>query len=125
MYLDTLTSSPQVSVYLYTPLLLQGFAVATLTVDFYLIEYNNPTSVDCYGNSCYGNCNNKFIFCLREVGHKSDCLAVLHSDVYAQDSIKFRSGYHQLRISNPLRFSSIHTSVSNKYDPLAVVYSVY
>ena len=89
--------------------------MAIVTVDVYLIEYQNPTSQVFGGNGCYGNCNNQFTFCLRQVHEKGECLARLTTSVYAQDRIVFPQSYHsQLRISNPLRFSDITTSVSDK-----------
>ena len=85
-------------------ILLQTPAVAILTVDFYLIEYSNPTSADC-DDLCFFNCNNRFEFYIRKVGDKGNFIQRIISNVYANDFIKFKSSYHsQLKISNPLHF---------------------
>ena len=96
---------------------MQVFSEALLTIDFDLVEYSNPASMECKEKGCYGNCDNSFKFCLREEGDIGNCDPGITTKVYAQDLIKFTSyDLSQLGISNPLRFSSISPRVSDTYD---------
>ena len=97
-----------------TALILQVFSEAPLTIDFRLVEYSNPASMECKEKGCYGNCDNRFLFCLREEGDIGNCDRGKTTNVYAQDLIKFTPyDFNQLGISNPLRFSSISPRVSD------------
>ena len=100
------------SVIIYT---FQAYSTATLNAEVRLIRYNNPDSEDCDGGHCepfsVGNCDNIFEFCLRPRGGGS-CLQTITSNELDEDTITFTpSQLSQLRLSNPLLFSSISTSV--------------
>ena len=85
-----------------------------MTVEVQLISYSNPESQDCNGDSCdvLGECDNEFDFCVRTIG-SSQCLVTLSSDEISDDSLTFTNDeLNELAISNPLRFSSISTTVS-------------
>ena len=93
----------------------QTYSAATLTVEVKLISYRNPTSEDCNGGNCEGTtsgiCDNIFYFCVRAVSNTSCLASVITNDVQ-DDSIAFSSyDLSRLGISNPLRFSSISTTV--------------
>ena len=60
-----------------------------------------------------GTCDNQFDFCVRTVG-SSQCLVTLSSDEIEDDSLTFTiDELDDLSISNPLRFTSIATTVSS------------
>ena len=60
-----------------------------------------------------GTCDNQFDFCVRTVG-SSQCLVTLSSDEIEDNSLTFTiDELDDLSISNPLRFTSIATTVSS------------
>ena len=82
-----------------------------------LFSYDNPSSAECDGDHCEGllggTCDNQFDFCVRTVG-SSQCLVTLSSDEIEDDSLTFTiDELDDLSISNPLRFTSIATTVSS------------
>ena len=82
-----------------------------------LFSYDNPSHAECDGDHCEGllrgTCDNQFDFCVRTVG-SSQCLVTLSSDEIEDDSLTFTiDELDDLSISNPLRFTSIATTVSS------------
>ena len=95
---------------------MQAYSTATQDVEVTLHSYSNPTHQDCNGDHCEGlpggNCDNFFDFCLREVGGSSCLTPNITTGYIEEDVFTFgESELNQLEIDNPLKFSSISSSV--------------
>ena len=88
-----------------------------LRVDLDLVSYSNPTSEDCDGGNCEGvlggTCDNRFSFCVREVGSFLCLVTLTSTSDIEDDSFTFSTAeLGDLGLGNPMRFNSVQAAVS-------------
>ena len=95
----------------------QAVCVAQREVKVRLESYSNPDHDWCGGGHCgafelfEGDCDNLFMFCIREVGTFECLTAIISSEHIEKDELVFsQCELDTLQLHNPVCFSNLPTS---------------